>query len=62
VILGAKLGRKEEIKVPELNPVKAIQEYKSQKETQRELDKMETILQNIENYDGTANNQTDVPR
>jgi hypothetical protein len=61
LILGAKLGRKEEVKLPELNPVKVIQEHKSHKETQRELDKIETILQNIENYDGTPNNQQDVP-
>ena len=43
------------------NPVKAIKEHKASKETKAEQDRISTILQNIENYDGTANNQEDVP-
>jgi hypothetical protein len=46
-------------KVP--NPVKAIKEHKASKEAKAEQDRISTILQNIENYDGTANGQEDVP-
>ena len=44
-----------------LNPVKAIKEHKASKEAKVEQDRISTILQNIENYDGTANGQEDVP-
>lgn len=44
------------------NPVKAVKEYKAQKEAKKEHDRIETILANISNYDGTENNQVEVPR
>lgn len=44
------------------NPAKAYEEYKSKKEAKAEQDKIETILRNIENYDGTGFGQMDVPR
>jgi hypothetical protein len=44
------------------SPVKAIKEYKAHKEAKREQDRYETILANISSYDGTENNQMDVPR
>lgn len=54
-----------EIKVPNLNPIKAYKEHKEKTETdkemEREIKKYETILANIENYDGTGANQQDVP-
>jgi hypothetical protein len=65
--IGVKAGKKEEIKVPEikeLNPVKKIQEHELKKELEKEAElekqKIETILENIDNYDGTAQGQRDV--
>lgn len=70
--IGAKIAQKrennEDIKykdiVPEitLNPVKIHQKKEEEKEHQKELEKLEIIMQNIENYDGTDYKQKDVPR
>lgn len=70
--IGAKLGQKkennEEIKykdiVPEvtLNPTKIHQKHQEEKERQKEIDKLNIIMKNIENYDGTDYKQEDVPR
>jgi hypothetical protein len=51
--------------IPKLDipsPVQAVKEYKAHKEAKREQNRYETILANISNYDGTSNNQMDVPR
>lgn len=66
IILGVNIGislHKDEKELPkvEINPVKAVKEHKANKEAKKELDRLETILANIENYDGTSNNQADVP-
>lgn len=66
IILGVNIGislHKDEKETPkvEMNPVKAVKEYQSKKETKAENDRLQTILANIENYDGTSNNQADVP-
>ena len=69
--IGLNIGSKK--KAPELNPVKAIKEYKKDKleefrENQsRELaeaeqNRLNVILRNIEVYDGTSRGQEDVPR
>ena len=68
-LMGAKLGQKvtkgEEIKVPSVNPVQAVREHKATKEADEKAKmvqyKMETILQNIDKYDGTTKGQEDVP-
>ena len=64
--VGAKVGQKvvkgEEIKIPAINPMQYYQEYKDKKEAEAEKSKIETILKNIDRYDGTANGQEDVPR
>lgn len=68
MIIGLKVGlalsNGESFSLP--NP---IQEYADQqakrqakKEAKAEQDKIETILKNIENYDGTGFGQMDVPR
>ena len=65
-IIGAKVGQTvskgEDIEVSMPNPLKAIQEREARKEAQKEQDKVNTILQNIDSYDGTGANQKDVPR
>lgn len=62
--IGAKVGQKaskgEEITVPTINPIKAIQEHQNKKAAEKEQSKIETIMQNIEKYDGTSRGQEDV--
>ena len=65
--IGVKAGKREEIKAPEvkdLNPIKKIQEIQIKKEEAKEAElerqKIETILENIDNYNGTAEGQKDV--
>lgn len=64
--IGAKVGQKvskgEPIEAPTLNPMKAIKEREERKEADKEAERLEIILQNIENYDGSPNGQRDVPR
>lgn len=64
--VGAKVGQTvskgETIETPTLNPLKAIQERQARKEAEAEQNKIETIMRNIESYDGTERGQEDVPR
>ena len=63
VILGQKLNRNEKI---EVNPVKAIEDYKEEreykKEIQQEQTKLDIMLENIDNYDGTGIGQKKIPK
>ena len=65
-VMGAKVGQSvakgEPIETPTVNPVKAIKEHRARQETEMEQSRMETILQNIDNYDGTSHKQEDVPK
>ena len=64
--IGAKVGQKvskgEPIEIPIPDPVKAIREREDKKEAEREQDRYETIMRNIENYDGTDRGQKDIPK
>ena len=60
---GVKAGRKEEIKAPSVsrfNPVNLYTEHQEKREAKKEMEKIETILSNIERYDGTEAGQEDV--
>lgn len=66
--IGARVGQKvvkgEEIKAPsisKLNPINIYKEHQEKQEMEKEKNKVETILRNIERYDGTDNGQEDVP-
>jgi len=63
---GAKVGqavsRGEDVKLPSVSPIKAIEERRAQREEKRERERFEVIMRNIENYDGTEIGQEDVPR
>lgn len=63
-LFGAKVGQKvskdEPIEIPSLNPLKAYREAQERRQADREADKLDTILQNIEAYDGTGAGQKDV--
>ena len=63
-LIGANVGQKvakgENIELPTLNPMKAIREHQDRKEAEREADKFNTLMHNIDSYDGTSNGQKDV--
>lgn len=63
---GAKVGQTvskgEPVKMPSVNPVEAIREHNAKKEAEHQQDIFSTIMDNIDNYDGTSNGQKDVPR
>ena len=42
------------------NPIRAIREHEDKREAKREQDRYETIMRNIERYNGTSNGQEDV--
>ena len=67
--VGAKVGmsvvKGEPIELPSLpsiNPLQAYREQQKKKEAEREQDKLDTILHNIEAYNGTGANQKDVSK
>lgn len=68
--VGAKIGQKvvnkETIEIPNLNPIKALdnakQEKKERKEKEAEDEYVKTIMYNIDNYDGTSKGQKTIPR
>jgi hypothetical protein len=65
VAIGLKLGVALS-KGETINPIEIYKEQKVRAEAKREAkeeqNKIETILRNIENYDGTGFGQMDVPR
>ena len=62
LIAGAKIGQKayrgEEIKLP--NPVEKVQTFKETQEYRKEQEAMDTMLHNINVYDGTSLGQKDI--
>lgn len=63
--IGAKVGQTafkgETIETPELNPIKAYQEHKVQKEADKDAKRLDVIMRNIDTYDGTGQGQEIVP-
>ena len=63
VVIGQKLSKGREIK---LNPVKAIKEEIKESKVSREENlrkkKIDTMLQNIDSYDGTGLGQKQIPK
>ena len=64
--IGAKVGQTaskgEAIEIPTINPVTIIHEHREKKAAEEEKNRMDTILRNIDSYDGTGIGQEDVPR
>lgn len=62
--IGAKVGQTvskgEDIKLP--NPVEAVKTSQKRKAADKEQDRLDTIMRNIEAYDGTGGSQKDLPR
>jgi hypothetical protein len=62
--VGAKVGQKvvkgEEIQAPEINLSNPVKAYREKKKAEYEQDRIDTIMQNIEAYNGTSVGQKDV--
>lgn len=63
-VIGAKVGqtvaKDKEIKLPSLNPVEVMREHKAKSKAEAEQERYETIMRNIETYDGTSAGQREV--
>ena len=64
--VGAKVGQQvskgEKITAPEINPLRLWEERQDRKAAEKECNKMDVILSNIETYDGTSVGQKDIPK
>lgn len=58
---GQKLKNNEEIKIPEINPVKIVRNEIETFEQKKKQDVYDTMMANIDNYDGTGLGQKDIP-
>lgn len=67
-VIGAKVGQTVQqgkdigIELPTVSPTESIRKHMAKKEAQKEQERMDTIMRNIEGYDGTSNGQQKVPR
>jgi hypothetical protein len=63
-LIGAKVGQAvskgETIELPSVNPLEAYRKHEAKREAEKEQNKIDTIMQNIECYDGTSRGQKDV--
>lgn len=60
--IGQKVVNKEEIKLDIKTPTQIVREHEVRKEIKKEQEIEETILHNIDVYDGTSIGQKDIPR
>lgn len=63
-LIGARTAQKadkgEEIKLPSINPMEAYREHRERVEAYKEQERLNTMLENIDNYDGTGTGQKDI--
>lgn len=64
-MIGAKVAQKvikgEPVQLPEINPMKVIQEKEAKKAADKQQEEFNAMLHNIECYDGTSYGQKDIP-
>lgn len=64
-LIGAKVCQAvvkgEKVEMPSIDPLKAVREHEAKKEAQKEQDRLNAILRNIEAYDGTGRGQEEIP-
>lgn len=65
-MIGAKVGQQvskgEKVEMPTVNPLKAVRDHKKIVEAEHRQTQHETIMHNIDAYNGTSYGQKDVPR
>lgn len=63
-LIGARVGQKvvnkEPIELPTINPITLYKEHKDKEEMSKEQEKLNTMLDNINNYDGSSANQKEI--
>lgn len=57
---GQKVAKGEPVELPKIDPMQAVRDHRAKKEAEIEQDRFNTILRNIENYDGTPRGQEEV--
>lgn len=64
-LIGAKVGQAvskgETVELPSVNPFEAHRKAEARKEAQMEQERIDRILRNVDNYDGTGRGQEDLP-
>ena len=60
--VGQKVSKGEDIKLPKIDPMQPIRERQERKAAEREQERFDAILRNIDSYDGTEQGQEDIPR
>lgn len=64
--IGAKIGQKvqkgEPIQAPNLNPMDYVQKQRERHEADKNKKRLDTILHNVNTYDGTSAGQKELPR
>lgn len=56
-----KVDKGEEVKLPSVNPMEAVRAHQERKEAEKEKNRIDAILRNIDAYDGTSRGQEEVP-
>lgn len=63
VRIGQKVAKKQDIQINPITSIKKeIRETKENKKNELKQRQVETMLQNIDNYDGTGLGQRDIPK
>ena len=60
--MAVKKGENISLELPTANPIETFKTHKSKKVEQKERDRLDAIMQNIDCYDGTSIGQRDIPR
>ncbi len=58
---GQRLSKKEDITLPECNPIKVVKKEIEDHELKKKQEALEVMMSNIDNYDGTSAGQKDIP-
>lgn len=65
-LIGARIAQKafksEEIKLPNINPMEKIKQFREQREAFKEQERINVMFENINNYKGDSTGQKDIPR
>ena len=61
-LLGLKASAVANGKRMNLNPITAVREQKARKESKERMKREEIMMRNIDNYNGSSQNQIDLPR